>query len=202
MSRTGAQLPSKNESPKGRLLPYNTTARLCDIIQAKSIVIIILFITRDLNPRHDIEPFAIMSDGINIVRTFAASRERVFEAWTTPEQFSFWFGGEAITVPQGTVKMDVRPGGSWAAVMQLPDGTLKSWAGDYIAVDPPAKLVLTITDDVTSPNRERITVVLAKAEEGTEMTMTQKGGNLAADRYHAATVGYNTFFDAMEKLFV
>lgn len=143
-----------------------------------------------------------MSDGITITRTLAAPRKRVFEAWTMPEQFSFWFGGEAISVPRGTVKMDVRSGGSWAAVMQLPDGTLKSWAGDYITVDPPTKLVLTMTDDVTNPNRERITVVLTEAGEGTEMTMTQKGGNLTADQYHAASVGYNTFFDAMEKLFV
>jgi uncharacterized protein YndB with AHSA1/START domain len=143
-----------------------------------------------------------MSDGITIARTFAVPREKVFEAWTTPTQFASWFGGEAISVPLGTVKMDARNGGSWAAVMQLPDGTFKSWAGDYIEVDPPNKLALTITDDVANPSRERITVVLAEAGNGTEMTMTQKGGNLTAEQYHAATAGYNTFFDAMEKLFI
>jgi uncharacterized protein YndB with AHSA1/START domain len=117
-----------------------------------------------------------MSDGITIIRTFAVLREKVFEAWTTPEKFSFWFGGESIAVPRGTVNMDVRPGGSWTAVMQLPDGTLKPWAGDYLEVDPPTKLVLTMTDNATNPNRERDTVVLAEAGEGTEMTMIQRGG--------------------------
>ncbi len=141
-----------------------------------------------------------MSNGISIIRTFAASREKVFEAWTKPDQFSFWFGSEAINVPIDTVKMDVRNGGSWAAVMELPDGTSKSWVGEYLEVNPPAKLVLTMTDDISKTGRETITVALEEVEAGTKMIMKQNGGNLTEEQYKAAAAGYKSFFDSMGKL--
>lgn len=56
-----------------------------------------------------------MSDGLTITRTFAASRELVYGAWTRPEHFSVWFGTEAVPVPLDTLSMDVRVGGAWNA---------------------------------------------------------------------------------------
>ncbi|CAM6092537.1 unnamed protein product [Calypogeia fissa] len=143
-----------------------------------------------------------MSHGINITRTFAAPREKVFEAWVKPEHFSVWFGSEAIAVPLDTLKMDVRKGGSWSAVMLLPDGTSKAWVGEYLEIDPPTKLVKTMTDHPESPNRATITVLFAEVEGGTEMTMKQVGGNLSEEDCKRATAGYGSFFDSMENLFV
>lgn len=143
-----------------------------------------------------------MAEGLNITRTFKTTRSQVFEAWTKPEHFSFWFGSEAVEVPLDTVKMDVQPGGSWSAVMHLPDGSTKSWLGRYLEVDEPSKLLLTLNDDPSSTTSEAVTVVLTEVDGGTKMMMKQDGGNLSEEQYKAATVGYNKFFDSMEKLFV
>jgi uncharacterized protein YndB with AHSA1/START domain len=143
-----------------------------------------------------------MAEGLTITRTFKTTPSQVFEAWTKPEHFSFWFGSEAIEVPLDTVKMDTRPGGSWSAVMLLPDGTTKSWLGKYLEVDEPDKLMLTLSDNPSSTTSETVTVSLTEMEGGTEMVMKQSGGNLSEGQYQAAQLGYNTFFDSMDKLFV
>ena len=141
-----------------------------------------------------------MTDGLTITRTFAASRELVYAAWTRPEQFSVWFGTEAVDVPLDTLSMDVRVGGEWNAVMHLPDGSTIQWHGEYTEVDPPERLAFTMTDDPSSDAREPVTVVLAEVDAGTEMTLTQTGGNLTEEQYAQTVIGYNGFFDVMEKL--
>ena len=84
---------------------------------------------------------------LTITRSFAAPREAVFDAWTNPEKFAVWFGTDGVDVPAETLSMDVRPGGSWKAVMKLPDDTSISWVGEYLEVDAPSHLVMTITDN-------------------------------------------------------
>jgi uncharacterized protein YndB with AHSA1/START domain len=141
-----------------------------------------------------------VTDGLTITRTFAASRELVYAAWTQPEHFSVWFGTEAVDVPLDTLSMDVRVGGGWNAVMHLPDGSTIQWAGEYTEVTPPERLAFTMSDDPSNLSREPVTVVFAEVDGGTEMTLTQTGGNLTAEQYAQTVIGYNGFFDAMEKL--
>src|SRR5438105_6022386 len=75
-------------------------------------------------------------------RTFAASRERVFEAWTDPELFARWF-----TAPGGSssdAEIDLRVGGAWRVSMKAPLWPRGHAFGTYLEVDPPARLVYTI----------------------------------------------------------
>lgn len=55
-----------------------------------------------------------------IAREFAAPRERVWAAWTQPDQLRQWFG------PKGSegiiLAFDLRPGGEWRGRMDTPDG--------------------------------------------------------------------------------
>jgi uncharacterized protein YndB with AHSA1/START domain len=141
-----------------------------------------------------------MNDAMTITRTFPASRELVYAAWTRPEHFSVWFGTEAVRVPLDTLSMDVRVGGLWNAVMHLPDGNTIHWHGEYTEVDPPQRLAFTMSDDPSSDSREAVTVVLAEVDGGTQMTLTQNGGNLTEEQYAQTVIGYQGFFDAMEKL--
>jgi uncharacterized protein YndB with AHSA1/START domain len=143
-----------------------------------------------------------MSDVLTITRTFAAPRELVFEAWTKPEHFSVWFGTDSVDVPLDTLSMDVRVGGAWKATMHLPDGNKIDWIGEYIEVDPPARLVFTMTDNPASPAREPVTVDLKAVGNGTEMTMTQPCVGFSDEQVEATRAGYNAFFDVMEKLLV
>ncbi|WP_424531726.1 SRPBCC family protein [Sphaerisporangium viridialbum] len=141
-----------------------------------------------------------MTDVLTVTRTFAASRELVYEAWTRPEHFSVWFGTEAVDVPLDTLSMDVRVGGAWNAVMHLPDGNKIQWVGEYTEVGPPERLAFTMSDDPSNPARVPVVVVLAEVDGGTEMTLTQTGSGFTEEQHARTVAGYNGFFDAMEKL--
>jgi len=55
------------------------------------------------------------------LREFEAPRERVFQAWSAPEQLSRWWGPNGFT--NTFHEFDFRPGGNWRFVMHGPDGT-------------------------------------------------------------------------------
>jgi uncharacterized protein YndB with AHSA1/START domain len=56
-----------------------------------------------------------------ISRTFNASREVVFDAFTKPEEMKKWWGPKGFTVIVS--KMDLRVGGTYHYGMHAPDGT-------------------------------------------------------------------------------
>jgi uncharacterized protein YndB with AHSA1/START domain len=141
-----------------------------------------------------------MTEPLTVTRTFSAPRELVYEAWTKPEHFSVWFGTDAVDVPLDTLSLDVRVGGAWNAVMQLPDGNQIHWVGEYTEVDPPERLAFTMTDDPANPAGEPIVVTFAEVAGGTEMTLTQPAGDFTQEQIDATIMGYNGFFDSMEKL--
>ncbi|WP_394769254.1 SRPBCC domain-containing protein [Lacisediminihabitans sp.] len=141
-----------------------------------------------------------MTDGITITRTFAAPRDLVYSMWTTPEHFAVWFGTDAVEIPLDSVALNVEVGGEWKATMNLPDGNSINWIGEYVEVEPPSRLAFTMTDNPSNPAREPVTVTLVEVDGGTEMTMTQNGGNLTEEQYAQTIVGYNAFFDVMERL--
>ncbi len=143
-----------------------------------------------------------MSYSFTVTRTFDAPRELVYDAWVTPEHFSEWFGTDAVEVPLDSLSMDVREGGQWNAIMRLPDGNSMDWTGEYVELDRPAKLALTITDQPADPARALVSVLFNELDGGTEMVMTQSGDYEGfGDEQIAATIaGYNGFFDVMERL--
>jgi len=141
-----------------------------------------------------------MSVGLTITRTIAAPPERVFAAWTRPEDFSVWFGGAAVDVPTESVEMDVRVGGLWTAVMHVPDGSVIHWHGRYTDVDPPRRLAFTMDDDPSSDTVEPVVVTFAPAAGGTEMRLTQPRDDLTNEQLAQTLLGYNSFFDTMEIL--
>lgn len=136
--------------------------------------------------------------GISIIRTFDASPEAVFAAWTEATHFAHWFGGAGTTVD--TVSMDVRPGGAWSARMVLGDGgTEIPWRGTYVEVEPPRRLVLTLTDR-PGDQFELVTVDLLEVDGRTEMRFTQTGGHMDAAGYRQAEEGWQAFFVDLEAL--
>ncbi|WP_435080791.1 SRPBCC family protein [Clavibacter michiganensis] len=142
-----------------------------------------------------------MSEPIVITRTFAASRERVFDAWITPADFAAWFGTAAVDVPLDTLRMDVRVGGAWTAVMRLPDGNAIDWAGEYVELDRPARIAMTMTDRPDEPAGEPLTVDLEEVAGGaTRMTMTQRAGEFSDEQREMTIQGWSAFFDVMEGL--
>jgi uncharacterized protein YndB with AHSA1/START domain len=133
---------------------------------------------------------------ISITRTFDASPEVVFEAWTSPAAFGRWFGTESTAVED--VRMDLRVGGDWSARMVLGDGTEIGWHGSYLEVEAPHRLVLSLSDR-PGDQFERVSVILKEVEAGTEMTFTQSGGHMPPEDYAQAEEGWRSFFDDLAK---
>ncbi|MDH7639595.1 SRPBCC family protein [Sphingomonas oryzagri] len=66
-----------------------------------------------------------MAPEFRITRRFAAPRDRVWEAWTRPEQLARWFGPKGVTTT--VLSFDLRPGGGLHARMESADGGVM-WA--------------------------------------------------------------------------
>ncbi len=82
--------------------------------------------------------------GYTLQRTFDAPRTLVWAAITQPDQFGQWFGPVDSHL-EGT-QMDVRVGGRWSTTMVVPDMGDIPWQGEYLEVDEPSHLVMTLND--------------------------------------------------------
>jgi uncharacterized protein YndB with AHSA1/START domain len=74
---------------------------------------------------------------IRLMRSFAAPRAEIFQAWTLPEHVTCWWdaAGEPLTV----CEIDLRPGGAFKFVTKgHPD---MAFAGTYQEIAPPERLV-------------------------------------------------------------
>ncbi|MDT0491253.1 SRPBCC family protein [Streptomyces sp. NPDC012600] len=142
--------------------------------------------------------------GIDLTRVLHAPQRRVFAAWTSPEDFAAWYGGEA-DVPLDRVSMDVRPGGAWSLVIVMP-GVEMPFHGVYREVSEPDGLVMTLKDGsapkdpegTDSTEGETVTVTFTDLGDGTtELAFQQRGGHLTPAQYAAAEDGWEAFFDAL-----
>jgi len=119
-------------------------------------------------------------------RTYKASRERVFDAWTTPEIASTFFGpGEVVA---RDIKMDVREGGSYSITMDRPDGEKLLVRGKYREVRRPERLSMTWSWEEDDPKDEiesLLTLDFGEKDGGTELVLThaQLASVESADRH-------------------
>jgi uncharacterized protein YndB with AHSA1/START domain len=134
--------------------------------------------------------------GLTVTRVLAAPRERVWREWTEPHAFADWFGGAAAEVPLDTVEMDVRPGGAWRATM-LYEGHEIRWTGEYREVDPPVRLVFTISDQPDPDWQELVVVALTDLGDGRTEMVVEQYGHMPPDAYDAARDGWGGFLDRM-----
>ena len=111
---------------------------------------------------------------LRLTRTFAAPRERVFRAWTEPEELKRWWGPDGYATPSAEV--DLRVGGAYRFGMRkLPDGEVFYLAGTFREVRPPERLVYTW---VWEGNPERgetlVTVEFRERGKATEVRLTHE----------------------------
>jgi len=73
---------------------------------------------------------------ITLTRAFAARRERIFEAWTQPDQVTCWW--DPTGEPLAGCTIDLRAGGAFAFVSR---NSPHAFAGTYHEITPPRHLV-------------------------------------------------------------
>ncbi len=102
-------------------------------------------------------------------RRIAASAERLFEAWTTPAQLTAWWGPRGVRCVHADV--DARIGGAYRIENALPDGRTLFISGEFLAVEPPRRLVYTWSIEPGSAEPELVTVRFEPCGEETEVVV-------------------------------
>jgi len=111
---------------------------------------------------------------LEVRRTIRAPRQRVFDAWTKPEELKAWHAPGPLTV--SLAEIDLRPGGKYRIHMRAPDGNEHRVTGVYREVDPPKRVVYTwgwegdhvVKDSV-------VTVEFHERNDATEVVLTHAG---------------------------
>ena len=136
-----------------------------------------------------------------IKRRIAASRERVFQAWTTAEHLQRWFfpsiDGDAV--PRAEV--DLRVGGRYRIAMHAPDGNIRAMVGGtYHEVHPPERLVFSWAWEAPEPEPAEtvVTVELHEVQGETEVIITHEHISDPAHETHA--IGWNCSLGRLTQL--
>ena len=131
---------------------------------------------------------AAVKPSLTIKRRFKAAPEKVYAAWTRPEELAKWMGPAGTTALEA--QADVRVGGRYHIRMVMPDDE-HNVGGVYREVVPNEKLVFTWAWH-SAPERESlVTVHLKRDDGGTLMTFTHEQffDEAARDRHNAGWAG-------------
>jgi uncharacterized protein YndB with AHSA1/START domain len=78
-----------------------------------------------------------------IMRIFNAPRERVWKAWTDAKSLGKWWGPKGFNIV--SVKLDLRPGGTFHYCLRSPEGQVMCGRFIYREIVPQARLVFVVS---------------------------------------------------------
>jgi uncharacterized protein YndB with AHSA1/START domain len=137
---------------------------------------------------------------IVVSRLFDAPRDLVFEAWTSVEHLSNWFGPNGWTTP--TESFDFRPGGHWKFVMDGPDDMHFPNYIEFQEIDRPSRITYRHGSGSEAAVEDMQTVITFEDRDGkTLLTMTavfatKEARDLVVEKFGAIEGGKQT----LEKL--
>ena len=114
-----------------------------------------------------------------MTRVFDAPRDLVFEAHTSCEHMSNWWGPRKYEV--ASCEIDFRPGGTWRVVHRGPDGNEIAFFGEYREIVRPERIVWTFGFDGMPGKPGPETMVFEEHDGKTTLTTTSVF-NSAEDR--------------------
>ncbi|MGF1620294.1 MAG: SRPBCC domain-containing protein [Rhodomicrobiaceae bacterium] len=92
-------------------------------------------------------------DPVVIEEEFDAPVEKVYRAWTDPEEMVKWFGSAPDAANKA--EMDLRVGGRWRYVFKRTDDRAEYVEGEYLTVDRNAALAFSWSHVVETADGER-----------------------------------------------
>jgi uncharacterized protein YndB with AHSA1/START domain len=148
------------------------------------------------------EPLRVTLEGeraIRMVRRFAAPRDLVFAALTTPALLQRWYADLV------SAELDLRPGGTWRIVSRRPDGREIGQHGSFREVEPPSRLVQTEHWEDWDPGEVLVTTELTETAGVTTLGVLLEFPS-AAVRDMLVKAGMNdesvTHYDRLEDVLV
>ena len=138
---------------------------------------------------------------LEISRVIEAPRDRVYAAWTDPEQLKQWFGPENVKTRE--LVADARVGGTFRWDIINSEGEEMTMRGEFRELQPDKKIVFTWQweDDEDWENHISIvTVELYDRDGGTELLLTHEQLPNEESR-DGHTRGWESALDKLERLF-
>ena len=137
---------------------------------------------------------------LKIVRQFAVEPEKVYSAFTNPEDMIVWW------TPDTEFDVDLRVGGQYA-ITRKEAGNTFVMTGTYLEVEQPNKLTYTCAMPDLSPIVDTITIdIQSNGKRGSQLTFIQVGEGideelqgLSEGAISESEKGWNYGFDLMER---
>lgn len=105
-------------------------------------------------------------------RTFTASRERLFDAWTDPNVACQFLCPDGV---RAVVEMDARVDGAYRIDMHLSNGSIMGVHGVFREIRRPDKLVMTWEEEANDGERNTLlTLEFFERADGTEIVLTHE----------------------------
>jgi uncharacterized protein YndB with AHSA1/START domain len=141
---------------------------------------------------------------LHITRLIRAPRERVFAAWTRPEQLRQWYAPGGLTVAE--LNVDATPGADFSVTMQGVPPSRQSTEtvtvrakGTYQQIVPPSLISFTWSGDWKPGEETTITIRLSEVEGGTLLDLTQETFTFP-DSITGYSSGWNSSITKLETL--
>jgi uncharacterized protein YndB with AHSA1/START domain len=136
-----------------------------------------------------------------ITRIFEAPRERVFSAWTDPDEIAAWFGPEQMDTPRERIHVDLRVGGRYELTMVQRQGGRELTIGYEIVELVEPELIVLRSDPMPEAGMHEGTVVRVELHDhGSKTRMTLSDGPLPPESRDHAAAGWNAAFEKLGSL--
>jgi uncharacterized protein YndB with AHSA1/START domain len=144
----------------------------------------------------DSTPVAAADQQVVITRIFDAPRERVFRAWTDPDEVAGWYGPEHFDTPRDRVRIDPRVGGRWELTMVRRDGGGEFAIGYEIVELVEPELLVLRSDPMPGTGMHAATITRVELHDlGGRTRMTLTDGPYVESAH--AEAGWSQAFDKL-----
>jgi uncharacterized protein YndB with AHSA1/START domain len=135
---------------------------------------------------------------ILITRDFAAPRQLVYRAWTTPELIRRWWSGDRGEVT--SAELDLRVGGSWRYVMVANGGFEVAFHGEFRQIVPNERIVSTEVYEAMPDAMALNTLTLTDRDGGTRLSILVEHSDRRSRDLHVESGMEGGMQEAMDHL--
>lgn len=136
----------------------------------------------------------------NVVRSFAANAEAVFDAWLTSKQVANWMFGPAVRDEEVvSILLNPQVGGKFSFAV-LRNGRRIDHIGEYVEIERPTRLVFTWGVKQGGGANSRVVIDIAPEEGGgCELRLAHEMPSQWADYIPQVTDSWTKMLDSLAK---
>jgi uncharacterized protein YndB with AHSA1/START domain len=144
------------------------------------------------------DPTTASDQQVLITRIFEAPRERVFRAWTNPDDVAEWYGPQHYDTPRDKIRIDLEVGGRYELTMVSRDDGAEHPVGyEILEIVEPELLVLRSDPMPEMGMHEPVLLRVEFHDHGEKTRMTLSDGPYPVEMRSHAEAGWEAAFDKL-----